>query len=200
MSDHNHNAAEQWAAFLAHPWVKKWSLDISLSTYLCRKAIHELAVGCWSYQQMSRFRERLFTHPEANAAERHALQTFITSPFQAWYDRWRPHVDRWALHLAGLEDQYGYIGTQEDLASSIDGPGVLAEIADSIDRINEMMGEVRGLPKSAYPLAQEFIDAMLLSAERIEVICTILRKCDYLALLAYPGTKADISEVDRSEA
>jgi hypothetical protein len=193
MNQHDDLAAKQWATFLTHPMVKTWHADVSVSTYLCRKALHEVGVGCWTYQQMPRVWEQLNTRPETDAADSHALQTLAASPFQAWYDRWRPVVDRWTSHLTALEDRYGHIGMEQDTDTPLDGPGVIAEIAAIIDPISVMMAEVRALPKPANARVQEFIDLMLGGAERVYEMYSAMRDRDYLRIWIYPGSKEDVA-------
>jgi hypothetical protein len=190
-------ASKQWAAFLDHPMVRVWHTGdqraaVSVVTYLCRKAIHELRVGCWIYQQVPRIWELMNTSPEPDPADTQALQIFLASSFHAWYDKWRPLADSWEGQFAVLEEQYGHIGAAHDLTHPLDGPGEIARIAAIIDTIAVMMTEVRALPKPVNTRVGEFVDWMLAGAEIIYDLYSAMRNHDYVYIWLYPRCKESV--------
>jgi hypothetical protein len=135
----------------------------------------------------------LNTYLPIDHIERHALNALMASPFRQWYDTWRPVVDLWDSQLAALENQYGHIGTMQDLDYTLDAPAVIAQIGSIVDDLTVMLAEVQALPKPADIHVQEQVDNMLSGVVILIEVYSAIRDQDYLRIWALPGSVADIS-------
>src|SRR5215211_7347310 len=113
-----------WQAFLNYPPVVQYHREAP-GKYLFLKILHELAVGCLTYQAFQQFWDRITANTCFDDADQQAIHLFNRSPVHAWYDQWFPVVEQWRVSLLALQAQYGDVPAQMD----IDWPACIAEIA-----------------------------------------------------------------------
>ena len=176
-----------WDAFLNHPTVVTYHQQANPGQYLFLKAIHEIVVGCFAYQQWARLLEQVPTMMAATESDKQAIQQLNVSSIRRWYDTWLPYISGWRTDLLALQARYG----EQIEASTINWPAQIGALADVIDEITHLHQEAHALtaPKNEQALA--LLDALRASVEQIQLIHQAIREHDYIRIYEYPHSDTE---------
>jgi hypothetical protein len=173
-----------WDTFLNHPAVVTYHRQANPGQYLFRKTIHEIVVGCFTFQEWGRFLDHIATMTTATAADMQAVQLINASLVRHWYTTWLPHISRWRTDLLALQARYG----EHSESGTINWPTQISALADVIDEITNIHQEAQTLVLPQHERAREFFHWLQDSVDRIQMIHHAIREHDYIRIYDYPDT------------
>jgi hypothetical protein len=176
-----------WDAFLNHPTIVTYHQQADPGQYLFLKAIHEIVVGCFAYQQWTHVLEQASTKMAASESDKRAIHSLTMPPIRSWYDMWLPHVSRWRIDLLDLQARYS--GQIEP--DTINWPAQISALADVINEITNLSDEAHALTVPENEQTRILLDALWASIGRIQLIHQAIRKHEYIRIYEYPHTDTE---------